>query len=89
VCSKTGTLNFFLFALETVIHSEEGQAWDLQGDIVRYVLAAAEWTKNVISFSSGHQGNYFFLLSFRILPLEMSPFPTLRTLISFLSPWGL
>jgi hypothetical protein len=81
-------VNFFLFALEILSHSEEGQASDLQGDIVRYDLAAAEWTKKVISFSSGHKGNYhFFLLSFRIFPLEMSQFPTLRTLISILSSW--
>jgi hypothetical protein len=90
VCSKRGTLDFFLFVLEIVSHSEEGQAWGLQGDIVRYDLAAAEWTKKVISFFLGHQGNYhFFLLSFRIFPLEMSQFSTLRTLIFFLSPWSL
>jgi hypothetical protein len=90
VCSKRGTWNFFLFALEILSHSEEGQALDLWGYIVRYDLAAAEWTKKVISFSLGHQGNYhYFLLSFRIFPLEISQFPTLRTLISFLSPLGL
>jgi hypothetical protein len=90
VCSKRGTLNFFIFALDIRSHSEEGQAWSLWRDIVRYDLAVAEWTKKVISFSLGHEGNYhFFLLSFRIFPLEMSQFPTLRTLIPFLSPWGL
>jgi hypothetical protein len=85
-----GTLNFFLFVLEIVSNSEEGQALGFQGDIVRYDLSAAELTKKVISFSLGHQGNYhFFLLSFRIFPLEMSQFPTLKALISILSPWGL